>query len=85
MVKLQSESVMAARVSTEEVLDLVTVDNDFRVSGSESSEEEGEGMYAYRGERSFSSMDVKIFQEVACLSVSLCVNLIYFLPNILHL
>ena len=41
MVKLQSESVMAAR-STEEVLDLVTADDDFRLSDSESSEEEGE-------------------------------------------
>ena len=36
-VKLQSESVMAARFSTEEVLDLVTADDDFGVSDSESS------------------------------------------------
>ena len=41
MVKLQLESVMAARFSTEEVLDLVIADIDFRVSDSESSEEEG--------------------------------------------
>ena len=46
-VKLQSESVMAARFSTEEVLHLVTAGDDFGVSDSESSEEEGEGIYAY--------------------------------------
>ena len=64
-VKLQSESVMAVRFSTKEVLDLVTADDDFGVSDSESSEEEGEGIYAYRGECRFSSVDVESFQEVA--------------------
>ena len=63
MVKLQSESVMAARFSTEEILDPVTADDDFRVSDSESSEEEGKGICAYRGKRSFSSVDVESFQE----------------------
>ena len=47
MVKLLSESEMAARFLTKEVL---TVDNDFGLSDSESSEEEGKGIYAYRGE-----------------------------------
>ena len=54
---------MAARFSTEEVLDLVTANDDFGVSDIESSEEEGEGIYAYSG--SFSSVDVESFQEVA--------------------
>ena len=37
---------MAVKFSTEEVLDLlVTVDNDFGVSDSESSEEERKGIY----------------------------------------
>ena len=45
-VKLQSESVMAVKFSTEEVLDLlVTVDNDLGVSDSESSKEERKGIY----------------------------------------
>ena len=39
MVKLESESVMAARFSTKGVLDLVTADDDFGVSDSESSED----------------------------------------------
>ena len=43
----------------------VTADDDFRVSDSESSEEEGKGIYAYHGECSFSSADVESFQEVA--------------------
>ena len=38
-VKLQSESVMAARFSTREVFDLVTADDDFGVSDGESSED----------------------------------------------
>ena len=60
-VKLQSESVMEARFSTVDVLDLVTADNDFWVSDIKSSEEEGEGIYAYLGECSFSSVDVESF------------------------
>ena len=36
----------------------VTADDDFGVSDSESSEEEGEDIYAYRGECSFISVDV---------------------------
>ena len=39
MVKLQSESVMATRFSTEEVFDLVTANDDFGVSDSKSSED----------------------------------------------
>ena len=65
MVNLQYESVIAARFSTEEMLDLVTADDDFGLSDSDSSENEGEGIYASCGERRFSSMDVKSFQEVA--------------------
>ena len=38
---------MMARFSTKEVLDLVTADDDLGLSDSESSEEEGEGIYAY--------------------------------------
>ena len=38
-VKLQSESVMAARFSTKEVFDLVIADNDFGGSDSKSSED----------------------------------------------
>ena len=49
-VKLQSESEMAGRFSTKEVLDIVTADDDFGLCDSESSEEEGEGVCAYRGE-----------------------------------
>ena len=64
-VKLQSESVMAARFSTKEVFDLVTADDDFGVSDGDSSEDYGEDIYAYRGEYSFSSVDVESFQEVA--------------------
>ena len=64
-VKLQSESVMAAKLSTVEVLDLVTVEDDFGVSDSESYEEEGEDISAYCGEHSFRSVDVESFQEVA--------------------
>ena len=45
---------MAARFSTKEVLDLVTADDDFGVSDSKSSEEEGKD-----------SVDVESFQEVA--------------------
>ena len=52
---------MVVRFSTEEVLDLVTADDYFGVSDSESSEEEGEGIYAYRGECSFISIDVESF------------------------
>ena len=43
----------------------LTADDGFRVSDSESSEEEGKGIYAYRGECSFSSVDIESFQEVA--------------------
>ena len=39
VVKLQSESVMAARFSTKEGFDLITADNDFGVSEGESSED----------------------------------------------
>ena len=38
-VKLQSESVMAARFSTKEVFDQVTADDDFGVFDSKSSED----------------------------------------------
>ena len=44
---------------------LVTADDDFGVSDSESSEDLGKDIYAYCGESSFSSMDVESFQEVA--------------------
>ena len=54
-VKLQSESVMAARFSTEEVLGLITANDYFVVSDSESSEKKGKGLYAY----------IERFQEVA--------------------
>ena len=64
-VKLQSESVMAARFSTEGFLDLVTANDDFGISDSESSEKEGEDIYALCGECSFSSVDVESFQEVS--------------------
>ena len=56
---------MAVRFSTVEFLDLVTADDHIGVSDSESSEEEGEGIYGYHGEYSFSSVDVESFQEVA--------------------
>ena len=56
---------MAARFSTEEVLDLVTANNDYRVSDSESSEKQGKVIYAYCGERSFSSVDIESFHKVA--------------------
>ena len=65
MVKLQFESVVAVRFSTEEVLNLVTADDDFGLSDSDSSVEEGEGIYGYSREHSFSSMDIESFQEVA--------------------
>ena len=58
---------MMARLSTEEISDLVTADDDFGLSDSESSEEEGVGCYAYHGECSFSSVDVDSLQEVALL------------------
>ena len=64
-VKLQSESEMAARFSTKEILDIVTADNDFGLSDNESSEEEGEGVYAYLGESRFGSVDVESFRKVA--------------------
>ena len=64
-VKLQSESEMAVRFSTKEVLDIITADDDFGLSDSGSSEEEGEGIYAYCCESSFCSVDVENFQEVA--------------------
>ena len=39
--------------------------NDFGLSDGESSEEKGEGIYAYRGESRFSSVDLVSFHEVA--------------------
>ena len=63
MVKLQSESVIAVRFSTEEVLNLVTADDDFGLSDSDSSVEVGEGIYGYSRGHRFSSMDIESFQE----------------------
>ena len=60
-VKLKSASVTAARFSSEGILDLVIADDDLRVSDSE----KGEGICAYLGECSFSSVDIKSFQEEA--------------------
>ena len=56
---------MAASFLTKEVLDIVTADDDFGLSDSESSEEEGEGVYAYCGESRLGSVDVESFREIA--------------------